>query len=268
MNAAIHAQISCRAAKTDNEEDRHHFYLTHDFMDCSKEVEASSLHRALSHHLWFIKRVAIPIFGHTYVCKGGEKKRVNTKDDLEQNHCIADFRGQFLPNLSDYINLIEKDSTDEERFKSFEAQNPDLFANPEIKELLLSPLANTGMIESLWLTKNSWFIGGILPKIFPDVKIKLKDAREFSPSIFFNRMKFADWVDNGKGYPPSAAKILEYRNSKKNHKILEDWINPLSPNKEIQPKLVPENPLFVPYTPMPIFDDTGLHKPFPPGTLD
>lgn len=246
MNAAVHAQLSCKAAKTESQKDFEFFYRLHDFTDSSKEVEASNLHRWLTHHHLFLKRVIIPIFGHTYVCENGTK--VNIKDDIEKNHFLCDFRNRFIATLSDYVSLISPDPTDEERFKSFRAQNPELFSTPELEELMLSPLANTGMIESLMLTHNSWFCGEILPKLYPNIKIKLKDSKEFSPSVCFNRMKFADWVDNGRALPPSAKKIVEHRESKKTTVEFAEFFK----------------------TPPPDFDDKPFHK-FPrtsPGLID
>lgn len=78
------------------------------------------------------------------------------------------------------------------------------------------------------LTHNSWFIGIVIPRVFGEVferksdgvKISSRDIAEqhvaedfgnkFIPSAgdFINEMEFKDWMQNGKGYPPSYAKIL------------------------------------------------------------
>lgn len=221
MNAAVHAELSCKFAKTKSDKDFKFFYSVHDFIDSSKEVESSNLHRAALHHLWGLKRVIVPIFGHTYICENGTK--VNLKDDLEKSHLLADNKNKFIAAISDYVSLISPDSGDQELFTEFQRENHEFFIkNTEIEELMMSPLANTGMISSLFITHNSWFIGSILPIIFPNVKIKIKNS--LSPSIFFNRMRMDSWVNNGAGTPPSSIKILEYRKSQ--HKSL-DLIAPL-----------------------------------------
>lgn len=212
MNAAVHAQLSCKRAQTTDPEDFNRFYAIHDFFDCSKEVESSNLHRVFFHHEFAIKRIIIPIFGHSYTCKGS-KKVVNTKDDGE-NHCLEDNRGKFIATLSDYFSLMSDEKGDDQRFRDFRSDNSDLLTNcPEVEELLLSPLYNTGLVKSLWLTHNSWFLGTILPMFMPAAR-GIRNYSENAPSIMFGRMRYADWVQNGRGVPPSFAKIQDYRESK------------------------------------------------------
>lgn len=76
----------------------------------------------------------------------------------------------------------------------------------ELSELLLSPLANTGVLISLLLTHNSWFINEIVPKV-----LKREQAIQnfnISPADFFDRMDFQLWMDNGSSIPPSARKTV------------------------------------------------------------
>lgn len=211
MNSVVHANISCKRYKTTDPEDFNVFEKAHSFMDCSKEVESSNLHRCLTHHLWFVRRVFIPIHGHSYLTKGSNQM-VNWKDCLESDHLCADNRGKFIATLSDYFSLMSDDKDDEQRFRDFRSDNAFLFAEcPEIEELLLSPLYNTGLVRSLWLTHNSWFIGTILPMFMP-VARGIRNYSENAPSIMFGRMRYADWVQNGRGAPPSFSKIQDYRN--------------------------------------------------------
>lgn len=211
MNASVHARISCRAAKTTDPEDYTFFENLHSFMDCSKEVESSNLHRALTHHLHFVRRIVLPIFGAT---RQIGQKIVSIKDDMEANHILADFRGRFIPSLSDYAGLIEDAADDEQRFKDFRSDNQKMLEQfPEVEDILVSPLYNTGLIKSLWLTHNSWYIGEILPHVF-SIAREIRNFGENAPSIFFNRMRYADWVQNGNGAPPSFAKIQNYHDRK------------------------------------------------------
>lgn len=215
MNAEIHAKLSIKKISNPTKEDYDFFYKLHDFMDCSKEVESSNLHRCLTHHLWFIKRVVIPIFGASF--KASDDRFINLKDDMESNHIVADFRNKFLPTLTDYISLIKSESSDEEVFNEFQKEHKQFFnSNPLVKEFMLSPLSNTGILSSLWLTHNTWMVGEILPRVFPNIvgSLEIRDWKAYSPSIMFNRMRYEDWVQNGAGFPPSFSKIKTYREEK------------------------------------------------------
>lgn len=212
MNAAVHAKLSCSRAKTESQKDFDFFYKVHDFMDCSKEVESSNLHRCLTHHLAWVKRIVIPIFGHSYTCENGAV--VNLKDDMETNHILADFSNKFIPTLTDYASLIKDDDGDKRLFLGFH-NRLNLDQNSELFNLLMSPYYNTGMTKSLWITHNSWFCGEILPKLgFASALnnfVPHGGWEAFSPSIMFNRMRYDNWVQNGNGYPPSFEKIKDRR---------------------------------------------------------
>lgn len=213
MNASIHAKLSCKSIKSNDKADYEFFYKIHDFFDSSKEIESSNRHRILLHSMWAVKRIIIPIFGNSHICKNG--RVVNIKDDSEQNHLLADYKFKFIPNLNDYLALVEDDvDNDSDRFINFETRNYDLFQNEEIRDLLISPLAITGNIKSLWLTHNSWFLGTILPKIFKGFEFKIENYSDFSPTILFNRMKYSAWLQNGSEYPPSLENIKNYRKDK------------------------------------------------------
>lgn len=216
MNSYVHAGISARKYKTENKDDFDWFERLHSFMDCSKEVESSNTHRILSHHMWYVKRVIIPIYG-SYKILNGSTLVYNTKDDMESSHIAADFKNKFLPTLSDYFFHLHNEDYDEEdteRFKSFREDNKQLLAEyPNLEELLLSPLGNTGWVKSLWLTHNSWFIHTILPLIpeYSKIQREIRNYKENSPSIFLNRIDYALWMQNGAGLPPSYEKIGKFR---------------------------------------------------------
>lgn len=209
MNAAIHAKLSLKSIKDSDGDDFEFFHDLHSFMDISKEIEPSNLHRCLTHHLHFVRRVVIPIHGHTYKSLSGSE--VNIKDDMERNHLIADFRGKFMPSISDYAELIDCPIVIDEILK----RNESLFDDcPQIKEHLLSPLHITGRREALWLTCNSWYMGEIIPKVY-GVDLEFNE-RLYAPSIFFSTMKFPSWIQNGMGpdLPTSYKKIQDRREAK------------------------------------------------------
>ena len=82
---------------------------------------------------------------------------------------------------------------------------------------MMAPLSITGKIKSLFVTHNSWFVGNILPRIFPEVKIELKNYN-INCSLFFNRMNYAFWMQNGKDVPPSYKRIeINKKNNKNNN---------------------------------------------------
>ena len=206
MNATIHSQISVRrhgGVESD-------FYHLHDFMDCSKEVEATNKHRFLTHTMFFVKAAMIPIFGNT-IGVTGKTKGVNMKDMLEQDHILADYGGKFIPTLKDFSDEIEDRPDDAQQLKDFYAHYASFFREyPQIKEVLMSPLHLTGSIKALFATHNSWFIGHILPKIFRNIQIEIENS-PISCADFFNRMNYAPWMQNGRGVPPSFQRIEKNR---------------------------------------------------------
>jgi hypothetical protein len=194
MNAYLHAEISVKKRGGKIED----YLPVHDFMDSTKELCSDNRHRIL-HTMWGIKRVVVPIFGHSFQNSAG--KIVNVKDICEQDHILPDYRNRFIPTLSDFTAAISAHADDLQKLSAFYNDYKD---DKEISELLLSPLNNTGQIKSLLITHNSWFINEIVPKIFKrDVQLK---AFSIAPSDLFNRMNFELWMDNGFDYPASAQK--------------------------------------------------------------
>ncbi len=192
MNAYKHSEISVRRRSGIIED----YYSIHDFIDCTKELCSDNRHRIL-HTMWGVKRVIIPIFGHTI--KNSDNKLVNVKDLCEQDHILPDYRDRFIPTLNDFVMAIEEEKDDLQRFNDFFASYKD---DKELSDLLLSPLANTGSIKSLLITHNSWFINEIVPKILkrePEIK-----NFNIKPNHLFDRMRFEPWMNNGFDYPNSA----------------------------------------------------------------
>ena len=201
MNATVHSQSSVRVYKGKIED----YYYLHDLLDCTKEIESTNLHR-IFHNIWAVKTIIIPIVGNTIVNSDGFQ--VNVKDCSER-HFLEDFSQKFIPTFSDYVQLCSDSPEDKELIETFYQENAAFFETyPQVKTLMLEPLFNTGKLKSLLLTHNSWFIGKILPKIFKDIKIEIKDY-SISPAVFFNRCRYDDWLSNGQGktVPPSFEKI-------------------------------------------------------------
>lgn len=244
MNATAHSQLSVRNRGGEISD----WYPLHDLMDRSKEVESSNAHRLAFHHLWGIKQVIIPIFGHTLKLTGGGT--ANVKDAMEADHVMADFGNRFLPTFADYIACVEDDSGDTELIRQFDFENRKFYKEyPKIREHMLSPLAVTGAVKSLLLTHSSWWLNTVLPHLFKGIKIEIKDFN-IAPAVLFNRMTFTDWMNNGRGAPPSFAKINEHRKKKSEPKptgadmVLDGRKRPITGGTPFDEDLGPEKPIY------------------------
>lgn len=199
MNAYQHALLSVNRRGGAIED----YYPIHSFIDSTKELCSDNRHRIL-HNLWGIRRVLIPIFGPTIV--NSERKKVNLKDLCEQDHILPDYSNKFIPTLSDFIDPLEElDAKEEQLINQLHA---DWNFDAEVIDLLLSPLSISGQLKSLLITHNSWFIYSILPKIFPDCKIKIR-AFPIAITTVFEKMRFDLWMDNGRSAAPPSAKMIK-----------------------------------------------------------
>lgn len=75
----------------------------HNKMDCSKKYFPDNRHRALTHNMFFIFEVMIPLFGEYITNSIG--KQVSVKDICEY-HILEDYSKKFIPNVSDYLNEL------------------------------------------------------------------------------------------------------------------------------------------------------------------
>ena len=76
----------------------------HAKMDCSKKYFPDNRHRMLTHNMFFIFEVMIPIFGEYITNSSG--KVVSVKDICEW-HILEDFGKKYIPNVSDYLGEME-----------------------------------------------------------------------------------------------------------------------------------------------------------------
>lgn len=100
MNPIIHAESSVR--KFGGEFDD--YLAIHEKMDCSKAWISDNRHRVLTHTMFWIKEVMIPIFG-SYITVGNGKK-VSVKDICEQ-HILEDYKMKFIPTPQDFIQEMD-----------------------------------------------------------------------------------------------------------------------------------------------------------------
>lgn len=76
----------------------------HNKMDSSKKYFSDNRHRALTHNMFFIFEVMIPLFGEYITNSAG--KVVSVKDICEW-HIMEDFGKKYIPNVSDYLSEME-----------------------------------------------------------------------------------------------------------------------------------------------------------------
>lgn len=76
----------------------------HAKMDCSKGYVADNRHRVLTHTMFWVKEVMIPLYGE--VITNSDGKIVSVKDVCEQ-HILEDYRQKFIPTPQDFIENME-----------------------------------------------------------------------------------------------------------------------------------------------------------------
>lgn len=76
----------------------------HAKMDCSKGYVPDNRHRVLTHTMFWILEVMVPLFGQTLTNSDG--KLVSVKDICEQ-HILEDYRHKFIPTPQDFIQEME-----------------------------------------------------------------------------------------------------------------------------------------------------------------
>lgn len=196
MNSVVHAKISVKRRGGKIED----YLAIHDFIDSTKELCSDNRHRIL-HTMWAIRRVIVPVFGHSIV--NSDNKTVNVKDLCEQDHILPDYQNRFIPTLADFAGAIDPGTAERFDFKAFAKQYEN---DPGLMELLLSPLSNTGIKASLLITHNSWFINEIVPLVLK----RKPEIRDFGikPADLFDNMHFRLWMDNGSAYPESCRLTL------------------------------------------------------------
>lgn len=73
-------------------------------MDCSKAYISDNRHRVLTHTMFWVREVMIPLFGE--VITNSDGKLVSVKDVCEQ-HILEDYRQKFIPTPQDFIENME-----------------------------------------------------------------------------------------------------------------------------------------------------------------
>ena len=104
----------------------------------------------------------------------------------------------------------------------------------ELHTFMDSSKAVTSLPTHRALTHNTWFIGTVLTRIYGETFKRESDGKEvstrdigeqhvaedfhgFIPSAsdYLDNLEVADWMMNGRGFPPSHAKIIKRREVRK-----------------------------------------------------
>ena len=201
MDPQRHAELSARRRGGEPAD----YYATHSLMDGTKELCSDNRHRFL-HTLWGVRRVALPQVGP--VLRVSDGVVVKTKDVLEFDHVLADYRGRFIPTLSDFLAALDTDARAEwahSKARFEEIQGPFRHVDAAMR-LLLSPFSVTGSVAALMFTHNTWFLNEVLPRVVHDAPRGMLPG--IAPSELFEGMRFRPWMDNGAATPPSYPKTL------------------------------------------------------------
>jgi hypothetical protein len=80
------------------------YMAIHTKMDCSKAYFPDNRHRVLTHTMFWVQEVMIPLFGQLLTNSDG--KIVSVKDICEQ-HILEDYKQKFIPTPQDFIQHME-----------------------------------------------------------------------------------------------------------------------------------------------------------------
>lgn len=99
-NPLIHSQSSVKKFKGRPED----YLEIHKKLDCSKKYFPDNRHRMMTHNMFFIFEVIIPLFGEYITNSDG--RQVSTKDICEQ-HILEDYRMKFIPTPQDWLENMQ-----------------------------------------------------------------------------------------------------------------------------------------------------------------
>lgn len=103
MNPVIHTENSVKKFGGTTPEDFQKYLAIHKKMDCSKAYFSDNRHRVLTHHMFWVQEVMLPLFGDFITLENS--KKVSVKDICEQ-HILEDFRMKFIPTVQDYLQEV------------------------------------------------------------------------------------------------------------------------------------------------------------------
>ena len=76
----------------------------HKKMDCTKAYFHDARHRAISHTMFWIEEVMLPLFGDVITNSSG---RVVSVKDICELHILEDYHLKFIPTVGDFLQEME-----------------------------------------------------------------------------------------------------------------------------------------------------------------
>jgi hypothetical protein len=104
MNPVIHTENAMKKFGGTTPEDFEKLLTIHKKMDCSKAYFSDNRHRALTHTMFWVNEVMLPLFGDYIILANGKKLSVK---DVCELHILEDFRMKFIPTVQDFLQEIE-----------------------------------------------------------------------------------------------------------------------------------------------------------------
>lgn len=102
------------------------YLAIHKKMDCSKAHFPDNRHRALTHTMFWVYEVMVPLFGDTILNASG--RTVSVKDICEL-HILEDYRMKFIPTVSDWLQEVGMRNWMQNGFKEVPASAKRIFPN-------------------------------------------------------------------------------------------------------------------------------------------
>lgn len=102
------------------------YLAIHKKMDCSKAHFPDNRHRALTHTLFWVYEVMIPLFGETITNSSG---RTCSVKDICELHILEDFRMKFIPTVSDWLQEVDMQNWMQNGFKEVPSSAKRIFPN-------------------------------------------------------------------------------------------------------------------------------------------
>lgn len=111
------------------------YLAIHKKMDCSKAHFPDNRHRALTHTMFWVYEVMVPLFGDTILNASG--RTVSVKDICEL-HILEDYRMKFIPTVSDWLQEVGMRNWMQNGFKEVPASANKIFPNGVREEVNLT----------------------------------------------------------------------------------------------------------------------------------
>jgi hypothetical protein len=190
MDTYSHAQLSAKRRGGRPED----YMPIHSLLNCTKRFCQNDNHRIL-HTDWGIHEIVLKSQGETLVNSDGVL--VSVKTVCEEDHVLPDFDGRFIPLLSDFVNSITLPWQNTDHFFKFAS----LYMHDRaLLNLMLSPIGYTGLVHSLYLTHNSWFVDFLAPLALSRKSTIDRNTHSYRIPFFLHHIKLIPTLQTDNPY--------------------------------------------------------------------